>query len=250
MSDTVMSDAVISDTVMSDAVISDAVISDAVISDAVISDAVAIYARVPEPGKTKTRLRSALSSKETLGLYEAFVRDTFRTAREADAATTIWLTGAREAALDLFEGWPLAWQDGLDLGARLEGTVRRALTESARVVVIGTDAPTLPARLVRSGLRALDDHDFVLGPSADGGYYLIGARRGLDGLLEGVRWSTSSTLADSASRLRSQGSLALLPPWYDIDVPSDLEILRTHLRLDPAAAPHTARFLGLGGNRP
>ena len=108
------------------------------------------------------------------------------------------------------------------------------------MVLIGSDSPTLPLRLLHRAFAALENHDAVLGPTPDGGYYVIGFRRGMAVRLAGVRWSTSNALADTLARLlEANMRYAILPPWYDVDTSEDLRLLKTHLSLDPEAAPQT-----------
>ena len=200
--------------------------------------ALIIFARAPRPGHTKTRLIPALGPGGSARLYAAFLKDTLARANALDGfEVEVW--AAAEADQAFFDSSRL--QEGADLGERMSHALQDALTRHERALVIGTDAPTLPeAHLVAAG-RALEAHDVVLGPSADGGYYLIGARAPAP-RLEGVRWSSAHTLDDTVASLRGR-RLALLRPWYDVDTPGDLRLLRAHLALRPAAAPATAEAL-------
>jgi len=84
----------------------------------------------------------------------------------------------------------------------------------------------------------LADADVVLGPSLDGGYYLVGTRRPQPGLFEGIAWSTPEVLDQTLERVRGAGlRAAFLPPWYDVDTAADLRFLRTHLRAAELGAP-------------
>ena len=120
---------------------------------------------------------------------------------------------------------------------------------SSPIVLVGSDAPTLPRQRLQQALELCADRDVVLGPCLDGGYYLIGLRRLIPGIFEGIAWSSETVLLDTLRRAQQvEASVALLEPWYDVDTPEDLSLLRTHLNaLDLAGAaipcPRTRRFL-------
>ena len=115
--------------------------------------------------------------------------------------------------------------------------------------MIGTDSPSLPCHLVAQAFGALGDSDVVLGPAADGGYYLIGVTRPHPGLFQGIQWSTSVVLSQTVARCRELGlRLATLPVWYDIDEIDDLHFLRGHAAAltqsgQPCPCPSTRELL-------
>lgn len=225
-------------------------------SDPVPRRRLLIFAKLPEPGRVKTRLIPRLGPDGAALLYEAFLDDTIarcRGLREVDLE--VWAAGGGSAPDDEREGAAyfdrrhpglrFRYQVGADLGDRLRGAFETAFEEGCDdVVVIGSDHPTLPARYVRRAFAALAASELVVGPSADGGYYLLGLRRQTwpkaAGLFADVPWSTPEVLA--ATRERARG-LELrhveLPEWYDVDDPSDL----TRLGRDADAGSHTARAL-------
>ncbi len=136
-------------------------------------------------------------------------------------------------------------QIGADLGGRLRDAFETAFEEGCDdVVVTGSDHPTLPVDYVRGAFTALTATEVVVGPSADGGYYLIGLRRltwpKAGGLFADMPWSTPEVLAATRERARSLGLRHVeLPEWYDVDDPSDLP----RLGRDADAGSHTARML-------
>ena len=139
-------------------------------------------------------------------------------------------------------------QHGRDLGERMRsvlGALLRAGHPAA--IALGTDTPTLPRALLQRAvdLAASGDVDVVLGPSEDGGYYLIGVRDDYPTLFEGVPWSTPAVLDVTLRRADDAGlRSALLPTWFDVDTPDDLARLRAALIDTPHVAPATRRFLG------
>ena len=143
-------------------------------------------------------------------------------------------------------------QQGNDLGERLENGFRRLLRIHPRAVVIGTDSPLFPTRILRQALRELRVCESVLGPCPDGGYYLIALRRPVDpGILRGifrkVRWSTANAFSDTLRNLLGlRLSCSILESCADVDLPADFRALRKDLFQDPKArrlAPATWTFL-------
>ena len=198
--------------------------------------ALGIFTRAPRPGATKTRLEPAVGAGGAAELHRAFLEDTLTRFAPAISVT---LFAARDDAWlrDLAErhGVHYRVQCEGDLGVRMRDALARLLRSSARAFLIGSDAPTLPLRLVRAAQRA---EGTVFAPSSDGGYVLVGGASAPQ--LAPVRWSTRHALADS---LALNPTSQLLEPWYDVDLPEDLALLRAHLDLDAAAAPHTAAWL-------
>jgi len=218
--------------------------------------ALVIFARAPLAGKTKTRLIPALGPSGAAELYEQFLLDTLSqaaglpadvlvAAADPSQAGAIQMAMAR-AGLEA----PVIGQSGRDLGERMANATGEALARGAAgAVVIGSDSPSLPPERVASALSLLPERDVVLGPCLDGGYYLIGQRRLLPELFQGVEWGGRDVLAQTVRRARSIGaSVALLEPWYDVDTPEDLALLRSHLTAlalagAPIPCPRTWEFL-------
>ena len=115
----------------------------------------------------------------------------------------------------------------------------------AGALAFSSDGPTLPVSYLRQAVTRLDDVDVVLGPSEDGGYYLIGLKEAHPGLFQGVEWSTEHVTAQTLARAEAEGlSVALLPRWYDVDTAHDLDRLRAELAVLPAGTgTHTRRFV-------
>ena len=113
--------------------------------------------------------------------------------------------------------------------------MRRALQDRFaegydKAVIIGSDSPSLPVTYIERALGS--DKDLVLGPSTDGGYYLIGMRGKVVEVFDGVSWGTQKVLRETCAHLEQDGAeLELLPVWYDIDNPEDLRFFQTHLQL-------------------
>ena len=130
------------------------------------------------------------------------------------------------APLGVFEYVP---QPETDLGQRMEVLMQWAFARGAeRVVLVGSDSPSLPAAYIDQGLALLREKEVVLGPSTDGGYYLVGRRKGASRIFQDVAWSTGMVLEQTLVRLEKQ-TLGLLPPWYDVDTPAEAGFLKVHL---------------------
>ncbi len=217
------------------------------------SFALAIFARAPSPGTAKTRLIPVLGAQGASEFQAALISDTLRKAGALRGRIHRYLfLAGREATFSPLARFTLVTQRGADLGARLEGALGGLLARHSGAVVIGTDSPTLPARLIRQGLDELRFCDAVLGPCPDGGYYLIGLRRqgsgdAMRGIFRGVRWDTCFAFRDTLRNLRRRNfSCSVLGSWSDVDRPKDLWELRWELERSAAArrmAPETRRFV-------
>ncbi|MER3416303.1 MAG: glycosyltransferase [Gemmataceae bacterium] len=193
----------------------------------------AIFAKCPKPGATKTRL-----FPDTLELgarvAEAFLLDTLERMSTLQVERKLFYAPAESR--DLFERLAgsvcqLEPQSPGDLGARLSAFFRQYLTGArAACVAIGTDSPTLPVEYVAQAFATLARRDVVLGPTADGGFYLLGLARFHKDLLSHIAWGTEHVLGQIASRIGSLGmKLSLLPVWYDVDTQSSWQMLAGHL---------------------
>ena len=195
-----------------------------------------LFAKKPTPGAVKTRLQSQLSASEAARLYEALLLDcaTALSATQATAKLVAFTPAHAEDALRAllapigeFEYVP---QIEADLGQRMEALMQWAFARGAeRVVLVGSDSPSLPAAYIDEGLALLLEKEVVLGPSMDGGYYLVGRRKGDSRIFQDVAWSTGMVLEQTLTRLGTQ-TLGLLPPWYDVDTPAEAGFLKVHLK--------------------
>ncbi len=200
---------------------------------AIVTARLILMLKFPRPGAVKTRLIPALGAERACELYCALVRHTLATAAElaehTDIAIEVRLAGASDetaARAWLGDAVAIREQGGGDLGARMERATSAALAEGAvAVVVIGADCPQLTAAHLSAAFAALRDHDLVLGPAEDGGYYLIGLRRPQPALFSGIAWSTATVLAETlAAAQRAALSCHLLERLGDVDEPDDLAV--------------------------
>jgi len=206
-----------------------------------------IFVKAPRAGAVKTRLAASIGLDAAARLADAFFWDTLALAEQLTTLCVVVALSGDEALFPTLRDRAVIWSQGEgDLGARLARNLRRALTERPRALVIGTDSPGLPATLIAQARAALDTHDAVLGPAADGGFYLLGMRTCPEGLLVGLPWSAGNTLEKTLARLEERGlTVKLLPPWFDVDLESDLERLRNLLSTGEIHAPATSQVLGI-----
>jgi rSAM/selenodomain-associated transferase 1 len=183
-----------------------------------------IFAKAPLPGLAKTRLIPALGAAGAAALQQRLIRRTLATAAQSWLATELWCHP--DCAQPFFAACAgevtveLRSQQGADLGERMHHAF---VTAAAPALLIGTDCPALSAQDLRTAAAALAAHDAVLGPAADGGYYLIGLRRPQPTLFRAMPWGTDAVLALTRTRLHAAGlRWQELPLHHDIDTPDDL----------------------------
>ncbi|MEW4530640.1 TIGR04282 family arsenosugar biosynthesis glycosyltransferase [Maioricimonas sp. JC845] len=201
-----------------------------------------MFVKWPRPGQVKTRLARSVGPEAAVDFYRACVEDMVDRLRlSGDRRILAWAPESPAAARyfstlagDDFDLW---LQPDEDLGGRLIRFFQdHACHPDDRVVVIGSDSPTLPLRYLDAAWDALKDSDCVLGPAVDGGYYLVGLRKPIPALFDDIAWDSSTVLTQTIRQVRQSGAtLALLDPWYDVDTLGDVELLDGHLAALDAA---------------
>lgn len=219
-----------------------------------MNSALLVFAKVPRPGSVKTRLTPVLTPSEAARLYTAFLRDTLRQVVRLDTDVRLYL--APPLPDDGLDGLPadvsLHEQQGDGLGARMKGAFRETLQAGyAQAVVMGSDHPTLPLSFLRQAHGALQSpRSLCLGPTDDGGFYLLGMSAFYPQLFDDMTYSHSRVCSETLARAeRTDARLTVLPQWYDVDTPEDLDRLLSDLDEDASDAPNTRRLtdqLGLG----
>jgi len=192
-------------------------------------NALIVFLKYPQAGKVKTRLGKVVGYDTAARLYEIFIADTFDMVAQsrADACFAAFAPHGRYAEIQRYipEGVAVFPQEGGDLGERMLKAFEHLFEGGAdKVVIVGSDSPTLPVEYIGTAFLELDRHELVLGPAEDGGYYLIGLNRPVTGLFDNIVWSSVNVMADTLA-LADKLTLSyfLLPSWYDID---DLTTLR------------------------
>ena len=212
-----------------------------------------IMAKAPREGAVKTRLAPSLSPAAVTALYCCLLDDTLALARSlGDVEVAIMCPDS-----DVNELAQLAGNQASVVAQKDEGLAagltsvfahfapdRRREGHQRRVIAFNSDSPHLPRSVLEDAFETLAAHDLVIGPTHDGGYYLVGAKASYPTLFAGDAMGTSSALERLLSRARALDlSVGFAPPFYDIDVVDDLTRLAEELRLAPGRAPRTAAWL-------
>ena len=204
----------------------------------------AVFARAPELGRVKTRLCPPLTADEALALHRALVGDTlerFGKIQRVSMDRLLLLSEPLRRAddLDIPRSWMVVIQSSGDLGVRLASLFDLNLRRGVqRVVVLGSDSPTLPVEVIEEAFHRLEKVDVVLGPAEDGGYYLVGCRRFVPQMFRDIAWGTQNVLEATKRALEESGcTFKLLVPWYDVDRSEDLSKLREEIEYLKRSAP-------------
>jgi rSAM/selenodomain-associated transferase 1 len=211
--------------------------------------AIIVIGKAPAPGAAKTRLVPPLTADEAAALYRGFLLDTVQLAQALgwEHTALVHPRGDGPFLQALTARTALLEQPRTGIGDALAYAFERHFAVGCdSVVLIGSDNPTLPAAPIRAAQAALrTPEDLSIGPSADGGYYLIGMRRPYLALFDGIDWSTSRVYAQTLGRAGDLGlRVHAVEEWYDVDEPADLERLAAELeRLPARVAPNTRAVL-------
>ena len=212
--------------------------------------AIAVMAKAPRPGLSKTRLVPPLDPAGAAALSAAFLRDITENIADAGLVGCVAYAPAGEAALFdgvLARGTTLLLADGSPpmpprvhgFGRSLLHALQAALADHSSARLLNSDSPTLPTALLRRAADALaaPGDRVVLGPAEDGGYYLIGAKATHVHLFEDIDWSTDRVAEQTRDRTRALGlELVELPSWYDVDDRASLSRLLADLEAPPGGA--------------
>ncbi|MBE9183586.1 TIGR04282 family arsenosugar biosynthesis glycosyltransferase [Microcoleus sp. LEGE 07076] len=195
-----------------------------------ISEKVIVFTRYPEPGKTKTRLIPVLGKQGAANLHRLMAQRTIaRTLslqQNRRLSVEIHHTGGTQQLMQDWLGTDVIYQNQIDgdLGARMVFAFQKSFDSGVeKTVIIGTDCPDLKPEIMAQAFDKLSQHDLVLGPAKDGGYYLIGLRRSVPELFGGINWGTDDVFASTRAIAKNLAlKIATLPTLADIDLPEDL----------------------------
>ena len=201
-----------------------------------LTDQLTIFTRYPEPGLTKTRLISALGEAGAAALQKELTEKTIQKidqlAKTSTVEPVIYFEGGDLASMQNWLGHERLYkpQGHGSLGKKLKKAFEDAFSAGAqRVVAIGCDCPDLNKEHIGRAFDALYLKDLVLGPATDGGYYLIGIKRPLDGLFENIPWSTDKVFETTVCLAQQLDlSIEILQELHDVDRPADLEYINYH----------------------
>ncbi len=190
-----------------------------------------VFAKFWEAGKVKTRLATDTNDTFAAELYKAFILTTLERVSGVADAQHLAVTPAErlsDFALVTPPNWTITTQSSGDLGCRMQAFFQQAVEHQfEKTVLIGTDSPTIPPAIIQQAFDLLDHADCVIGPAADGGYYLIGCTTSVPPVFNNIDWSSDQVFQQTISALQHHDvSYKLLPPWFDVDTIEDLRKLR------------------------
>lgn len=190
--------------------------------------AVGVFAKAPTPGRVKTRLAADVGDARATEIYRTLGRSTVDGLRQGPWRLVVYVAPPDPEALDAVRAWlgdgvELRPQSAGDLGRKMARALEELLDEAHEALVVGTDIPGIDADLAAEALSFLEDHDLVVGPATDGGYYLIGMSEPHPELFHDMAWSTDGVLSETLRRADAQSlRVALLEPLTDVDTVHDL----------------------------
>ena len=189
-----------------------------------------LFVKYPEKGNVKTRLAKTLDETVVRELYQNFVYDSLDLIESLHLP--FFICFSPETAQDKMRAWlgelyHFIPQEGNDLGERMKNSFLQTFTEGFNtVVLLGSDTPDLPVHFIKQAIQALRTNDVVLGPSSDGGYYLIGCTKKSfsPDFFNNIQWSTNTVFQETLSIFkRLQKKAYVLPEWSDIDTVEDIQ---------------------------
>lgn len=192
-----------------------------------------IFVKNEEAGKTKTRLAASVGDKKALQVYQKLLKWTFEQTRNLEVDKEVWYS--RFIPLnDIWEKgeYRKQLQAGDNLGERMSGAFKKSFrnNESQKIVIIGSDCAELTSEIIRQAFEELDNHEFVIGPAEDGGYYLLGMRSYYPEVFEEIEWSTGSVFQRTTERIRGiGGELKVLKELNDVDTIEDWDRVKSGL---------------------
>lgn len=203
-------------------------------------NALIVFTREPEPGKTKTRMMPYLSPEQCVELHRCMLRDISREVKSTDADVIVAYTCSEESAEPSFlrsiagKGTLFIRQRGESIGSRMQNAIDDVLKLGyKKAVLIGTDIPDIGADTINTAFAMLSACDVVLGPTEDGGYYLIGMKTAYPEAFNVRLYGVSTVFDETADAISSAGLRVEKADMYsDLDTPEDLAGFRRRMRAD------------------
>ncbi|HYF84627.1 MAG TPA: TIGR04282 family arsenosugar biosynthesis glycosyltransferase [Clostridia bacterium] len=195
-----------------------------------MKSALILMTRVPLPGKTKTRLETHFTPEQCAKLHTCFLKDIYETAALVDADVFVYFTPEKyRYKLSAILGSEALLRPQCDggLGNRMHQAIKECLSEGYdKCLLIGTDIPTVSEEMLNTALKLLDDNEIVIGPTLDGGYYLIGMTKAYNEVFDNTFYGVKSVFENTLQHIRTLGvSYSLIKEWYDIDTFKDLQFM-------------------------
>ena len=206
-------------------------------------------AKQPQAGKTKTRLCPPFTPEGAALLFEALLRDTIALVAGLEGVQLAVAISPPESQAYFKSITPpdtlLLPIEGANIGVCLEKALEGLLERQyEKALALSADGPSLPREYLAQAILLLDEHDLVLGPGEDGGYYLVGLKRMNAGLFAEIPWSSAAVLEKTVAQAAQLGlHTALTPSWYDVDTPADIVRLLAEIQQQTVERlAHTRQF--------
>jgi len=195
-----------------------------------VENCLILFVKSPEKGHVKTRLSQMIGENATRNLYKAFVDDMLEFIQyksQYDIKIAFHPQNAKSKVIRwLGKQYSYLPQRGDGLGERMAFTFRQIFSEGfKKALIIGSDIPDLPQSIIIKAFESLSTYDAVIGPSFDGGYYLIGFRNDTFSpeFFHGIEWGTDTVFSQTLDRFNKAQTVRIMPLWWDIDLPEDLK---------------------------
>lgn len=186
------------------------------------TDGLIVFLRTPEADKVKSRIAETLGAPQTLKIYRELISITLSRVIDLDCRIYLYFYPRIDQTYLYDTRFIARIQQGADLGDKMQSALEQVLKTHLKAVLIGTDCPYLTPGILKDSFNRLDQHDLVIGPATDGGYYLIGLRQSYPRLFTGIEWSTDRVLSQTLQAASDLNlSYSLLPELADIDYEED-----------------------------
>ena len=190
--------------------------------------ALIVFQKKPEPGKVKTRLAKDIGEEKAMEVYKYLLDHTHKQAQKSGADVFVYFQGGIDADYGVFAKYFLAHQIEGDLGKKMEAAFNEVFSYGYQeVLIIGSDCQELTSDIIAQAFDSLTNHDLVIGPALDGGYYLLGMKKLHAPLFRNKPWSTPAIYELTSNEANSMGLVThVLPTLSDVDVVDDLGKLK------------------------
>jgi len=187
--------------------------------------ALIIFIKNPEKGKVKTRLAKTIGDDRALRIYKKLMRHTREVAQSVQAVRFLfyseWINEEDDWLVADFQKY---LQPNGDLGDRMRFAFQTALANNDKAIIVGSDCPTLSPEVINQAITQLDTHDYIIGPTYDGGYYLLGMKQFEPSLFENIDWSTEVVFQQTTDQMKAlDQTFGTLPMLSDVDYEEDWE---------------------------
>lgn len=174
-------------------------------------------------GKAKTRIAKSVGNEKAMDIYRKLVQFTHHVVSDLPSQKFIYFSDRKENGMPNSTGFLFKVQKGYDLGVRMSSAFDEIFAEGyEKAILIGTDCGEIDKQLFERAFKLLDQHDVVLGPAKDGGYYLVGMKKKNNSLFQDIDWSTNRVLNQTLQRISNEGlTYGLLPTLADVDTYED-----------------------------